>query len=70
MDYTESVFKGLILLSHKTFHVQKTLKTVFQNANKVCVTMCRPPLECHVLFEWPLTRLHFIKLLSQNDLAY
>jgi hypothetical protein len=56
MHYTESVFGSLILLTHKTFHFQKALKTVFQNANKVCVTVCRtpPPLECHVLFEWPL----------------
>jgi hypothetical protein len=38
----------------------KTLKTMFQNVNKVCVTMCRtpPPPECHVLFEWPLTQNH------------
>ncbi len=26
---------------------------MFQNVHKVCVTLCRPPLECHALFEWP-----------------
>ncbi len=36
MHFTESVFRSLILLSRKTFHFQKALKTVFQNANKVC----------------------------------
>jgi hypothetical protein len=33
----------LILLSHKAIHFQKTLKTVYQNINKVCVTLRSPP---------------------------
>jgi hypothetical protein len=35
---------------------------VFHNVNKVFVKFCQPPLECHVLFEWPRMRYYFLRV--------
>ena len=57
MNYKESVFYRLILLSQSWLLLLKALKSKFKS-KKVHVTLCwprpPPPLECHVLFEWPL----------------
>jgi len=31
----------------------KGLKAVLQKAKKVNVTLCHPPIKCHILFVWP-----------------
>ncbi len=53
-ELEKSTFRSLFLPSQKTFHFLSTESCLCKN---VCVRLCRtfpPPLESHVLFEWPL----------------
>ena len=52
---TKVSFKAYSWLLKDDFLLLKALKSKFKKQKKVHVTLClTPPLECHVLFEWPL----------------
>ncbi len=53
IDYLEkrSYLKRLNLVVTQNFE-RKSIKILFQTVKKACVT--HAPLECHVLFDWPL----------------
>ena len=68
-SFKKVFFKANIYLRHN-FLLPKALKSELKKRKKVHVTFCSPPLECHVLFEWPLKELtrewHTLYYINQN----